>query len=65
MNWRVLTYARTIFFLTMARKVILCLVTVIISQALRGEAFAARNLISAGDIFQVRNKSPIICTLLR
>ncbi|KAK4443569.1 hypothetical protein QBC34DRAFT_488318 [Podospora aff. communis PSN243] len=55
----------TIFFFTMARKVILCLITVIISQALRDQAFAARNLISAGDVFQTRNKSPVICTPLR
>jgi len=49
----------------MARKVILCLITVIISQALRDQAFAARNLISAGEVFQIRNKSPSICTPLR
>lgn len=55
----------TIFFFTMARKVILCLITVIISQALRDQAFAIRNLISAGEGFQIRNKSPSICTPLR
>ncbi|KAK3370950.1 FluG domain-containing protein [Lasiosphaeria ovina] len=55
----------TIFFFTMARKVILCLITVIISQALRDQAFAIRNLISAGEGFQIRNKSPSICDMER
>jgi hypothetical protein len=49
----------------MARKVILCLITVIISQALRDQAFAASTLTSAAEVFQIRNKSPSLCTPLR
>jgi hypothetical protein len=65
MHYLILTYTRTIFFFTMARKVILCLITVIISQGLRDQAFAARNLVSSREVFHIRNMSPSICTPLR
>ena len=57
--------ARTIFYFTMTRKVILCWITVVISLALHDQAFAASNLTTAASVFRVRNPSHVQCTPLR
>ncbi|RYO96655.1 hypothetical protein DL764_007436 [Monosporascus ibericus] len=55
----------TIFFFTMTRRVILCPITIIISQGLRDEAFHAPSLTCAERVFQVKNRGPVKCTPIR
>ncbi|KAF3768192.1 hypothetical protein M406DRAFT_336858 [Cryphonectria parasitica EP155] len=55
----------TIFFFTPTRKLIFCLISIIISLAVHDNAFAASNLISARQVFQVKNQEPVKCTPLR
>lgn len=63
-GWDFLTPARTIFF-TMTRRVVLCPITIVISQALRDNAFDAPSLTSAARVFQIRNIGPVKCTPIR
>ena len=49
----------------MARRAILCLITVIVSLALRDHAFEAPSLTSAARVFQIKNLGPIKCTAIR
>ncbi|KAI0398662.1 hypothetical protein F4802DRAFT_592559 [Xylaria palmicola] len=55
----------TVFFFTLTRRLIFCLITVIVSIALNDGAFDAPSLTSARAVFEVKNKSPTTCTLLR
>ncbi|KAK0637170.1 FluG domain-containing protein [Bombardia bombarda] len=55
----------TIFFFTMARRVILCPIMVVISQAVRDNAFEARNLTSVARVLQTKNLAPAKCTPIR
>lgn len=56
---------RTIFFFTLTRRIIFCLITAIISLAVSDQAFAAPSLTSASRVFQVKNRGPVKCTPLR
>ncbi|KAK3364880.1 hypothetical protein B0T24DRAFT_712198 [Lasiosphaeria ovina] len=60
-----LTPAGIIFFFTLTRKVILCPITIVISQALRDNAFDAPSLVSAARVFRIRNLGPVKCTPIR
>ncbi|KFA79087.1 hypothetical protein S40288_07039 [Stachybotrys chartarum IBT 40288] len=55
----------TIFFSTMTRRVILCPITIVISQALRDNAFHAPSLTCAARVFQIKNVGPVKCTPIR
>ena len=44
---------------------ILCPITVIVSQALRDNAFDALSLTSASRVFRVKNLGPVKCTPIR
>ncbi|KAF3763515.1 hypothetical protein M406DRAFT_261587 [Cryphonectria parasitica EP155] len=55
----------TIFFFTPTRRLIFCLISVIVSLAGSDGAFAATNLTSARQVFQVKNQGPVKCTPLR
>ncbi|KAH7016562.1 FluG domain-containing protein [Microdochium trichocladiopsis] len=54
----------TIFFFTQTRRLIFCLISHIVSLAISDGAFRARNLTSAEQVFQVRNKPPVQSTRL-
>jgi hypothetical protein len=56
---------RTVFFFTLTRRLIFCLVTVIVSLAVHDGAFAAPSLTSVSRVFQVKNRGPVKCTPLR
>lgn len=56
---------RTIFFFTLTRRIIFCLISIIISLAVSDQAFAAPSLTSASRVFQVKNRGPVKCTPLR
>lgn len=60
-----LTFSRTIFFFTGTRRLIFCIVTVLISLAISDQAFDASNLTSVADVFRIRNKGPEKCQQLR
>lgn len=49
----------------MTRRVVLCPITIVISQALRDDAFDAPSLTCAARVFQIRNIGPVKCTPLR
>ncbi|KAK4249237.1 hypothetical protein C7999DRAFT_39654 [Corynascus novoguineensis] len=48
----------TIFYFTPARRLIFCLVTIIVSIAVHDRAFDATNLISVASVFRVKNSGP-------
>lgn len=56
---------RTIFFFTPTRRLIFCLVTVIISIAVHDGAFDAPSLVNVKSVFGVKNSGPVRCTPLR
>lgn len=56
---------RTIFYFTLARRPIFCLITLIISIAVHDRAFDARNLTSVASVYMVKNSGPVQCTPLR
>jgi hypothetical protein len=56
---------RTIFFFTPTRRLMFCLVTVIISIAVHDGAFDALNLTTVKSVFGVKNSGPVRCTPLR
>ncbi|KAK3933883.1 FluG domain-containing protein [Diplogelasinospora grovesii] len=55
----------TVFFFTLTRRLIFCLITVIVSLAVHDGAFAAPSLTSVSRVFQVKNRGPVKCTPLR
>ncbi|KAK3938085.1 hypothetical protein QBC46DRAFT_460441 [Diplogelasinospora grovesii] len=55
----------TIFFFTLSRRLIFCLITVIISLAVADGAFDAPSLNSVRRVFEVKNTGPVKCTPLR
>lgn len=57
--------ARTIFYFTPTRRLIFCLISVIISLAVDDQAFAATSLTTPRSIFEVRNTGPVKYTPLR
>jgi uncharacterized protein DUF3435 len=57
--------ARTIFFFTTTRKLIFCLITIIVSLAVCDGAFQAQSLTSARQVFQTKNLGPVKCTPFR
>jgi hypothetical protein len=57
--------SRTVFFFTLTRRLIFCLITVIVSLAVHDGAFAAPSLTSIRRVFQVKNRGPVKCTPLR
>jgi hypothetical protein len=57
--------SRTVFFFTLTRRLIFCLITVIVSLAVHDSAFAAPSLTSVRRVFQVKNRGPVKCTPLR
>ncbi len=56
---------RTIFFFTPTRRLIFCLVTIIISIAVHSGAFDAPSLTTVKSVFGVKNSGLIQCTQLR
>jgi hypothetical protein len=56
---------RTNFFFTPTRRLMFCLITVIIGLAVHDGAFDARNLTTVKSVFGVKNSSPVRCTPLR
>lgn len=56
---------RTIFFFTLTRRIIFCLITAIISLTVSDQAFAALSLTSISCIYQVKNHSPVKYILLQ
>jgi Protein of unknown function (DUF3435) len=57
--------ARTIFFFTTTRKLIFCLITIIVSLTVCDGAFQAQSLTSARRVFQTKNLGPVKCTPFR
>ncbi|RYO96122.1 hypothetical protein DL764_007526 [Monosporascus ibericus] len=55
----------TIFFFTATRRLMFCPILVIISLPLADGAFAALNLTSPSQIFQIKNRGPVTCTPFR
>jgi hypothetical protein len=55
----------TIFFFTLTRRLIFCLITVVVSLAVRDNAFDAPSLTSAARVFNAKNRGPVKCTPLR
>ncbi|KAI1305758.1 hypothetical protein F5Y03DRAFT_384421 [Xylaria venustula] len=55
----------TIFFFTLTRRLIFCLITVIASIAVDDGAFDAPSLTSIRAVFEVKNTGPVKCTTLR
>ncbi|KAI0531848.1 hypothetical protein GGR58DRAFT_518190 [Xylaria digitata] len=55
----------TVFFFTLTRRLIFCLITVIASIAVDDGAFDAPSLTSARAVFEVKNMGPATCTPLR
>ncbi|RYP48545.1 hypothetical protein DL768_005584 [Monosporascus sp. mg162] len=55
----------TVFFFTLTRRLIFCLITVIVSLALHDGAFAAPSLTSIRRVFEAKNRGPVKCTPLR
>ncbi|KAK3935373.1 hypothetical protein QBC46DRAFT_453549 [Diplogelasinospora grovesii] len=55
----------TIFFFTLTRRLMFCLITVIISIAIDDKAFDAPSLTSVRRVFGVKNTGPVTCTPLR
>ncbi|KAN0072770.1 Protein of unknown function (DUF3435) domain containing protein [Elaphomyces granulatus] len=55
----------TIFFFTTTRKLIFCLITIIVSLAVCDGAFQAQSLTSARQVFQTKNLGPVKCTPFR
>ncbi|KAK3692968.1 hypothetical protein B0T22DRAFT_495937 [Podospora appendiculata] len=56
---------RTVFFFTLTRRLIFCLITVIVSLVVHDRAFAAPSLTSVKNVFQTKNRGPVKCTPLR
>ncbi|OXV05933.1 hypothetical protein Egran_06299 [Elaphomyces granulatus] len=56
---------RTIFFFTTTRKLIFCLITIVVSLAVCDGAFQAQSLTSARQVFQTKNLGPVKCTPFR
>jgi hypothetical protein len=66
--WTRLTHGRTyrtIFFFTATRRLLFCPILVLVSLALADEAFAAIDLTSPSQIFQIKNKGPVQYTAFR
>ncbi|KAB5511398.1 hypothetical protein GE09DRAFT_690652 [Coniochaeta sp. 2T2.1] len=55
----------TIFFFTLTRRLIFCLISLIISIAADDSAFDAPSLTSVRAVFEVKNTGPVKCTPLR
>ncbi|OAQ58761.1 FluG domain-containing protein [Pochonia chlamydosporia 170] len=55
----------TIFLFTGTRRLMFCIVTIIISLAISDEAFDAPSLKSVADVFKIRNRGPEQCQQLR
>ncbi|KJZ70767.1 hypothetical protein HIM_09851 [Hirsutella minnesotensis 3608] len=55
----------TIFFFTGTRRLLFCIITVIVSLAISDQAFDAPSLTSACKVFQLRNRGARQCTELR
>ena len=60
-----LTRHRTIFFFSGTRRLLFCIITVIVSIAISDEAFDAPSLTSATSVFRLRNCGSSKCTALR
>ena len=60
-----LTYGRTIFFFTGTRRLLFCVVTIIISLAVHDQAFDAPWLTTVASVFEVRNRGERIGIPLR
>ena len=60
-----LTRHRTIFFFSGTRRLLFCIITVIVSIAISDEAFDAPSLTSATSVFRIRNCGSSKCTPLR
>ncbi|KAK3940940.1 FluG domain-containing protein [Diplogelasinospora grovesii] len=56
---------KTIFFFTPTRRLIFCLISVIVSLAIADRAFHAPSLTSARRVFETKNLGPVKCTPLR
>lgn len=56
---------RTVFFFKPTRRLVFCLVTVIVGLAVKDGIFAAKNLTSVRRVFRARNRGPVKCTPLR
>jgi hypothetical protein len=57
--------SRTVFFFTLTRRLIFCLITVIVSLAVHDGTFAVPSLTSIRRVFQAKNRGPVKCTPLR
>jgi hypothetical protein len=57
--------SRTVFFFTLTRRLIFCLITVIVSLVMYDGVFAAPSLTSIRRVFQVKNRGLVKCTPLR
>ncbi|KAI0436703.1 FluG domain-containing protein [Xylaria telfairii] len=55
----------TIFFFTLARRMIFCFISTIISLAVHDGAFASSTLTSVRKVFEAKNRGPLKCTPLR
>ncbi|KJZ69366.1 hypothetical protein HIM_11248 [Hirsutella minnesotensis 3608] len=55
----------TIFYFTGTKRLLFCIVTVIVSLAISDQAFDAPSLTSASKVFQLRNRGARQCTELR
>ncbi|KEY73695.1 hypothetical protein S7711_09571 [Stachybotrys chartarum IBT 7711] len=60
-----LTIIRTIFFFTLTRRPLMCPILIIISLACADNAFDARGLTKASDVFSIKNRGPVVCTPIR
>jgi len=64
--WQIIKLlTRTIFYFVMTRRLIFCLITIIISLAVHDSAFEARSLTYIRRILEVRNLGPIKYTQRR